>query len=137
MIVESLLQQKNLWKQYQKYLVIEKWPELMGERIASVTQAEKISKGILFVKVKDSVWAYHLTLLKKQISEKINNFIGGNLIKDIYFFVGDFIKKGTNTSTDCNIIEKSINIDSLFRSKISKLRQIESVFSASISERNK
>ncbi len=92
-VIESILRRNNLWSGYQQYLIIEKWPEIVGSELSTVTKAVKISNGLLQVLVKDSVWSYHLSLLKPQLIKKLNNHVGSKVVNDIFFKIGDFEKK--------------------------------------------
>ncbi len=92
-VIESILRRNNLWSGYQRYLIIEKWPEIVGSELSAVTKAVKISNGLLHVMVKDSVWSYHLSLLKPQLIKKLNNYVGSKVVNDIYFRIGVFEKK--------------------------------------------
>jgi len=78
-----------LWQGYQHYLLIQNWDEIVGENIAGISEVEKINQGTIFVIVKDSVWAHHLSFLKPQIIKKLNAYIDHTAIKEIYFKLGD------------------------------------------------
>ena len=91
--VEKLLRSYNLWQGYQQYLLVESWASLVGPALAEVTRAERITKGILRVAVKDSVWAYHLSMLKPRLIKKVNNYAGNKVVKDIFFTIEVFEKK--------------------------------------------
>ena len=93
--VEHMLKKLNLWQGYQQFLLIEQWPEIVGIGLAEVTRADSISRGVLKVAVKDSVWAYHLNLLKPQLIEKLNQGKKKKLVHDIYFKIEerDSLKK--------------------------------------------
>ncbi len=92
-VIESILRRNNLWSGYQRYLIIEKWPDLVGLELSEVTKAVKITNGLLQVLVKDSVWSYHLSLLKPQLIKKLNDHVGCKVVNDIVFYIGDFEKK--------------------------------------------
>ena len=68
-----------------------KWADAVGERIARVTQAESVralpdkNTYLLTVRVKNSVWANELSLLKQDILGKLNLALGGPVIGDIRF----------------------------------------------------
>lgn len=85
--IEKLLRNYNLWQGYQQHSIIEKWADIVGSALAEATRAEKVANGILFVAVKDSVWAYHLSMLKPQLIKKLNNHVGSKIIRDIYFYI--------------------------------------------------
>lgn len=86
-VVEQLLKKYNLWQGYLQYLVVEKWAEIVGPPLCEVTRADSISRGQLKVLVKDSVWAYHLSMLKPQLIAKLNREAGTSVVKDIFFLI--------------------------------------------------
>ncbi len=92
-VVEKMLRTYNLWQGYQQHLLIESWDEIVGPDLAEVTRADSISKGVLRVSVKDSVWAYHLSMLKPRLIKKLNDYAGGRLVKDLFFKIESFEKK--------------------------------------------
>lgn len=92
-LVEKLLKNYGLWQGYQQHRVIESWSDIVGPSLAEVTRAESISKGKLCVLVKDSVWAYHLALMKPRLIEKLNHHAGSNVVQDIFFKIEELEKK--------------------------------------------
>ncbi len=128
-----------MWHQYSQNLIIERWPEIAGPEIACVTRAERMVKGKLFVTVRDSTWAYHLTLLKIQLSEQINKFAGEKVVEDIYFKVGPLQQEeqelsafmGNNNNIEENkpgqSSSKSNQKNCTFLSEIRKLRNMVSL----------
>jgi predicted nucleic acid-binding Zn ribbon protein len=67
------------------YDAVVKWPEIVGEQIARVTEAVKIDKGVLVVRVTNGPWRNELTLMKGTILEKINTSTGRSSVRDIRF----------------------------------------------------
>jgi predicted nucleic acid-binding Zn ribbon protein len=61
------------------------WEQTVGEKIAKVAVPVKNKKGVLFVKVEDSVWRFELTRRKDEILNKINEHTKKSFIKDIVF----------------------------------------------------
>ena len=53
------------------------WAEVVGPQVAGVTQVEAVRSGVLFVRVKNSVWANELTLLKDDMVRRLNQKLGG------------------------------------------------------------
>ena len=91
-LIENMLRSYNLWQGYQQYLLVQSWDEVVGPAMAEVTRAESMSKGILRVAVKDSVWAYHLSMMKPQLISKMNAHARGKLVKDLFFNIGSIEK---------------------------------------------
>lgn len=94
-IIEKFFLEKGLTDILQQQKIIHHWNEIVGEKISDQSRAESIENGILRVRVKDSVWINHLLLLKPQIIMKINTYVKKNIIKDLYFFLGE-INGGKN-----------------------------------------
>lgn len=89
-LIETILKRNNLWNGYQQYLVVVHWDEIVGAELAEVTRAESITKGVLKVLVKDSVWSYHLSMLKPKLITKLNEKAGRGVVKDIFFKIDTF-----------------------------------------------
>jgi predicted nucleic acid-binding Zn ribbon protein len=68
-----------------EYDAVTLWPELVGAHIAKVATAEKISKGILIVRVATSTWRNELQMRKHELMQKINAALKAPIIKDIKF----------------------------------------------------
>lgn len=80
-----LIKSLGIEKKVKQYEVLNKWPQIVGEKIASVSSVEKIRDGILFVRVKNNVWRNELLFLKNKIKKNIEEEIGSGIIKDIIF----------------------------------------------------
>jgi DNA-binding IclR family transcriptional regulator len=80
-ISELLNNLKNIQKD--KYAF---WYDAVGEKIAKVAVPVYNKKGVLMVRVEDSVWRFELTRRKPEIIENVNkNLNSNNKIKDIIF----------------------------------------------------
>ena len=106
-VIENMLHQQGMWQQYRQNLVVVKWAEAVGKNIAEVTRARQFKKGRLWVTVKDSTWAYHLSLLKPQLLEKINDYAGGSLVQEIYFKIGGVDGQGKQAEMSNNTVKES------------------------------
>ena len=65
------------------------WKEVVGKKIAAHTQAIRVKRGKLFVNVNDSSWLQEISFLKEKITEKINKRMREDIIKEIYFKIGE------------------------------------------------
>ncbi len=61
------------------------WEGVVGPQVAGVTQVEAVRSGVLYVRVKNSVWANELTLLKDDMVRRLNAKLGGRVLTDIHF----------------------------------------------------
>jgi len=64
--------------------VVDRFFEIMPG-LEGVAEPVKLEKGILFLKVQNSVWRSELFLKQKTLAEKINRFFDENLVKTIKF----------------------------------------------------
>ena len=64
-----------------KALII--WGDVVGESIASNTEAKEVKHGILIVKVSTPVWRNEIAMRKREILKKLNTELGSTAIKNI------------------------------------------------------
>lgn len=65
------------------------WQELVGESMARYCQPQSLKKKVLTVTAHDSVWKYHLELLKGPLLEKINKGRNEPLVEKMVVRVGE------------------------------------------------
>ena len=82
-ILHQFFNELGIDQPVRRYQALHMWPRIVGERIAKVTEPERINNGRLFVHVKSDVWRNELIFHKNDIVEKLNKEIGHNTIKDI------------------------------------------------------
>ena len=83
--VASWLGSQELAQALRPHMAKVKWDAVVGAQVASVTQVEAVRDGVLVVRVKNSVWANELALLKDDMVRRLNLALGGYIIKDIHF----------------------------------------------------
>ena len=59
------------------------WPEVVGQAISSRAQPLRIINGTLTVAVSSGPWMQELSFLKGMMKEKLNNRLGGEIVKEI------------------------------------------------------
>lgn len=64
---------------------LERWPDVVGERIASVTRARSVARGVLFVEVRTSAWMNELDLMKHELMKRLNAGAGDTRVERIVF----------------------------------------------------
>lgn len=83
--LQDLLKNLGITKTIQNYDVITRWPEFVGERVAEISEAVKVERHVLYVRVQTSMWRNELVFMKGKILAKIDREIGSDVIKDIRF----------------------------------------------------
>ena len=61
------------------------WPEVVGKKIAIITEAERYSDGKIIVRVSNDAWRNELLFYKHDIVKDLNRRIGSETVKDIMF----------------------------------------------------
>ncbi len=83
--VNALLRSEDLARALQPHMAKVHWAEIVGPQVSGVTQIEAVRGGVLFVRVKNSVWANELILLKEDMLRRLNAKLGGRVLTDIHF----------------------------------------------------
>ncbi|MBI4490977.1 MAG: DUF721 domain-containing protein [Deltaproteobacteria bacterium] len=87
-ILEKSLKRLDLSGRLVEYGVWPIWNDTVGPTIARNAQPEKIRYGTLFVKVTSPTWMQQLQYMKEMITEKLNQRLGREVVKNIFFVVG-------------------------------------------------
>ncbi|MCL6520662.1 MAG: DUF721 domain-containing protein [Armatimonadetes bacterium] len=87
-LVGSSLSALGLEQKIREQTAIILWNDLVGEQVAGAAQPEFVRNGILFVVVKNAVWANELGFYKRDIISRINKRLKKSAIRDIVFRVG-------------------------------------------------
>ena len=72
-IVHRILEKNNIHLPRENILLKKAWNQVVGPMIARQTRPDRLSRGILYVKVSTSVWMHQLQLLKEDILGKFKN----------------------------------------------------------------
>jgi predicted nucleic acid-binding Zn ribbon protein len=83
--LDQLIDTLGIRKKLQEQGVLEIWSEAVGEQIAQVTKATRITRGVLFISVKSGAWRQELTMRKKEIISRLNNVVRAEIVRDIKF----------------------------------------------------
>lgn len=83
--IESSLRRFGIVRKVKRSQAVLMWEDVVGHPAAKASSAVTCKDGILFVEVKNSVWAAELSLLKRDIMKRLNRRLGRGTIKDIRF----------------------------------------------------
>jgi len=64
------------------------WATVVGPQIAAHTMPERITRGILHLRVDHPIWSHQLSFLKEELIKKSNAFWAAPTISDICFQIG-------------------------------------------------
>ena len=65
--------------------LIDAWPAIMGDSIASYTQELFIRNQTLFVRLKNPALRADLSMMGKDIVRRLNEYVGEQILVDIHF----------------------------------------------------
>lgn len=91
-VLEQSLKRLDLGGRVTEYGVWPIWNETVGPVIARNAQPERIRNGTLFVSVSSPTWMQQLQFVKEMITDKLNERIGRQIVKSIFFVVGNTAK---------------------------------------------
>lgn len=84
-VFAQLFQDLGIAKAIEQNQAVVRWGEIVGERIAEVSEAQKVEQGVLTVQVSSPVWRNELTFMKRELIDRINEALAKNVVKDIKF----------------------------------------------------
>lgn len=88
-LVGELLDRHGASRELREHRIVARWPELVGERVASRTTPDGLAKGILWVRVQNSAWLHELSFLRADIAERVNQALGDPpLVTEVRFHMG-------------------------------------------------
>ncbi len=87
-VLEKSLKRLELSTSLEEYGIWPIWDDTVGPTIARNAQPEKIRHGTLFVKVSSPMWMQQLQYMKELLSDKLNQRLHREVVKNIFFVVG-------------------------------------------------
>jgi hypothetical protein len=87
-IVPDAIGREEVLKAGRAMRVLRRWPEAVGEAMATRSAPERYDRGTVWVAVSGSAWAQEMRMSKNQIMAKLHSIAGeSNLFMDIRFGV--------------------------------------------------
>lgn len=80
--VEKWLEVYRLRRKFDESSITNYWTEIIGPSIANRTQKIYIKDKKLYVKVESAVVKHELSLMRKQVIGRINEYVGHVIIED-------------------------------------------------------
>ena len=82
-IIDSYFQNRHWNQRIKGYSLLKLWEEMIPQKITQNTKPIKIQNNILFVRVKNHVWANEIKIRKGELLYLLNKKNKKNIIKDI------------------------------------------------------
>ncbi len=87
-LLDQLVQGLGLGEKLEQYRAFIVWGEVVGPQVAARTAPLRIRSGVLEVRVDQAVWMQQLQLLKPKILTRLNERLGKETIRDIFWRQG-------------------------------------------------
>ncbi|WNM27321.1 DciA family protein [Demequina capsici] len=81
--VAALMRRMGWAEQIEITSVTARWREVVGDQIADRCEPLGFEDGVLTVKASTTAWATQLTLMKGQLTHRLNEEFGRDLVKDL------------------------------------------------------
>jgi hypothetical protein len=85
-IVNAVLLERGFLAPVREWGVVNDWAKIVGNKLASVTECDRVENGVLFVRVVSAPWRQELSYVKHKILESIRQQTPCTTITDIVFF---------------------------------------------------
>ncbi len=82
-VIGKIMSTFGISKTYYGWMVVEKWPDIVGKELAQRAKAIRYEKGVLFVAVTDDAWRQEISMKSDEIISQINSYPFGRSIKQI------------------------------------------------------
>lgn len=90
-ILQKLLKQYGLEGKMVEYTMSDKWEAIVGKNIAAHSCPAGIHHKRLYVIVDSPVWLQEMSFYKDDLAEKVNNYYGKKIIKEVCLKTGQII----------------------------------------------
>lgn len=88
-VVGRLVESLGLARNYYGWLIVSKWPELVGEHYARKSRAFRFEDGVIFVAVEDASWRQMMALDSEKILNIIRSQPHGHAVKELRLVRGE------------------------------------------------
>ena len=85
-LLEEVLSEKGYLTVCKEFGILNKWPAIVGEKIARVTNCERVENGIVYVKVASAPWRQEIAYCKELLLKRIKTEFNCPTIQDIIFY---------------------------------------------------
>jgi predicted nucleic acid-binding Zn ribbon protein len=85
-ILETVLGERGYLTPCREWDVVRRWPGLVGPKLASVTECDRVENGVLYVRVASAAWRQEISYLKQRLLDTIAQETPCGSISDIVFY---------------------------------------------------
>lgn len=85
-ILQQFLRKEGLETPLQQKRLIDAWDSVVGLMVARYTQEKFIKNQILFVKITNPALRQDLSMMRQQLTRRLNEVVGSSVISDVRVF---------------------------------------------------
>ena len=85
-ILQQFLRKEGLETPLQQKRLIDAWDSVVGLMVARYTQEKFIKNQILFVKITNPALRQDLSMMRQQLTRRLNELVGSSVISDVRVF---------------------------------------------------
>lgn len=85
-ILQQFLRKEGLETPLQQKRLIDAWDSVAGPMVARYTQEKFIKNQILFVKITNPALRQDLSMMRQQLTRRMNEVVGSSVISDMRVF---------------------------------------------------
>lgn len=85
-ILQQFLRKEGLETPLQQKRLIDAWDGVAGPMVARYTQEKFIKNQILFVKITNPALRQDLSMMRQQLTRRLNEVVGSSVISDVRVF---------------------------------------------------
>ena len=85
-ILQQFLRKEGLETPLQQKRLIDAWDSVAGPMVARYTQEKFIKNQILFVKITNPAFRQDLSMMRQQLTRRLNEVVGSSVISDVRVF---------------------------------------------------
>lgn len=98
-VLETVVSRLGLRRDLDDYRVFDAWERVVGKQIAQNAQPVRLDAKRLVVNVKSAVWMQELALLREDIRRRINEWMGREIVQDLFLVLGPPHEDETKTGS--------------------------------------
>jgi|GEM_PF-1333199 len=102
-VLERTLARVGLDRRLEDYRIFEGWDDVVGETIARNAQPSRLDDKRLVVVVRSSAWLQELGMLRRDLCKRLNEWMGREVIGEIFFVVGKLDSAPRPASTNASV----------------------------------
>lgn len=85
-VIDSILAERGYLTPVREWGVVNAWANIVGAKLASVTECSRVENGVLYVRVESSAWRQEISYIKRHILDSIRKETPCTTINDIVFY---------------------------------------------------